>query len=304
MQNTSSSQIKGRFLPHAQELGLSKTVKPHSADGDLELMKHLSTCLTNFGDRSCLTVGTTGYSPVLLDNPLMSQNWSWCTQKYRTWSRKSICTEWFLAAKFWANLECSEGRKEGGEAEDIESFKAARGSSSRHSLFWPGYLSVLIFRALGLLQNSFACLRWVGRAQPVSGRAAAQLQAHRWHGCSSNLSSLAFSPMIFFPFQWGEGRAAWISTCSKSKWDSPYNDFLILCASNLSSPRQMATAAAQLLWRSYLRKDRRKSGRQVWCSFGSPTPQKSRKKTQPVCRGEHNLEASPAEQLVVYQRQI
>lgn len=248
MQNTSSSQIKGGFLLHAQELGLSKTVQPHMADGGLELMKHLSTCLTSFAGRSCLIVGTTGYSPVLLDNPLMPQNWSWCTQKYRTWLRKSICTEWFLAPKFWANPECSEGRKDGREAEVIESFKAARGSSSRHSLFWPCYLSVIIFRALGLLHNSFVCLHWVGRAQTVSSRAAAQLQAHRWRGRSSNLSSPAFHPVIFFPFQWGEGRAAWISTCSKSKWDLPYNDFLILCASNLSSPRQMVTAVAQLLW--------------------------------------------------------
>lgn len=33
------------------------------------------------------------------------------------------------------------------------------------------------------------------------------------------------------------GRATWTSTCSKSKLNSPYNYFLSLCTSNLSSPQ-------------------------------------------------------------------
>lgn len=56
------------------ELGLSETVQPQVADGGPELMKHLSTTLTNFKDRSSPVIALTGHSPLLLDNLLMFQN--------------------------------------------------------------------------------------------------------------------------------------------------------------------------------------------------------------------------------------
>ena len=182
------------------ELGLSETVQPQVADGDPELMKHLNTSLTNFKDRSSPTVALTGHSPLLLDNLLMFQNWSRCIQRYGIWSRKSMRTEIIFGSpilrKSWVERTEKWEKKE----EDIEGFQAARGSASRYSFFWPGYLLVLIFSGLCARCKSFGCLRRVEKRQTVNGRAAARVQVDRWQGRSSILSSLYFPPIIFFPF--------------------------------------------------------------------------------------------------------
>lgn len=178
------------------ELRLSETVQPQVADGGPELMKHLSTSLTNFKHRSSPTVALTGHSPFFLDNLLMFQNWSCCIQRYGIWSRKSMRTEIVFGSQIlgkpWAKR-----REKWEKEEDIEGFWAARGSASGYSLFWPGYLLVLIFSGLCYDASHLAvCAGW---RDSNSGRAAAWVAVDRWWGRSSVLSSLCFPSIIFFP---------------------------------------------------------------------------------------------------------
>lgn len=224
------------------ELGLSETVQHQVAGRGPELTKHLSTSSTDIKHRSSSTVALIGHSPLLLGNLLMFQNWWCCIQRHGIWSRKSTRTEIIFGSQILGKSGVERREKWEEKEEDIEGFRAIKGSASGYSLFWPGCLLVLIFSGLCSRCKSFGCLRWVERRQPVNGRAAAQVQADRWRGCSSTLSSLYFPPILFFPpphpiLLSGGGRATWTSMCLKSKLNSPSNYFLSLCTSNLSSPQ-------------------------------------------------------------------
>lgn len=221
-------------------------------------------------DRSHLTATTAGSCPVLLDNLLMLQNWLRYTQRYRIWSSKSTCTGSTFGSQILGK-SWGQRRKKWGEEEDIEGFRATRSCAFGFNAIWAGYLLTSVSRTWSSLHSPHGHLHWVRRVQSASSSSAEQHRVDEWWKQQfvpflSSISLLSFSSLSCR--RWG-GRACWTSTCSKSKWDSLYNYFLILCVSNLSSPRQMATAAAQLLQHG---QGWRVNSRLVGCSFGSPTP--------------------------------
>ena len=186
----------------------------------------------------------------------------------------------------------------------LKVFPAVKASASRYSLFWPGFLRALI--------SSASC----PQGEPSGWRrastlpAAAQLrESLRADGADAaqffppciSLLSFSFLPTLILILSAGGGRATWTSTCSKNKLNSPCNYFLSLGTSNLSSPQAdgnccctagLARVKPAAAWRA---------GGML---FGSPAAQKSRQKAMPIGWGEHDLEALPAGQLAVYQREI